>query len=209
MAIEVKQWMGTAMLPRPSAGITRVEVEPGRLDPRLRLAPCARIEPHLPPGTRLWGTTRVGLRCVQGKVPWNVYLPVKVKVWGPALVATRPLPAGTALTAGDLRIQEVDIAEEASPVLTAAVAVQGRQLGTALNPGQALRQSNLQKRVWFAAGDPVRVTAHGEGFAVTQQGLALTPGMEGQATRVRTDNGKVIVAMPDGAGSASVLLTPR
>ena len=27
----------------------RVEIEPGRLDPRLRLAPCERIEPYLPP----------------------------------------------------------------------------------------------------------------------------------------------------------------
>jgi flagellar basal body P-ring formation protein FlgA len=85
----------------------------------------------------------------------------------------------------------------------------GQRLNGALNPGGALRQSQLQKRMWFAAGDAVRVTARGEGFAVSQQGQALTPGIEGQATRVRTENGKVIVAMPDGAGSATVLLAPR
>ena len=209
VAQEVRQWMGTAALPQPSQGIRRVEVVPGRLDPRLRLAPCARVEPHLPPGARLWGATRVGLRCVQGKVPWNVYLPVTVKVWGPALVATRPLAQGSVLVAGDLRLEEVDIAADASPVLTTLEQTVGQRLNGALNTGQALRQSQLQKRLWFAAGDAVRVTARGEGFAVSQQGLALTPGIEGQATRVRTENGKVIVAMPDGAGSATVLLTPR
>ncbi|HYN61112.1 MAG TPA: hypothetical protein VET87_16450, partial [Rubrivivax sp.] len=30
-------------------GALRVEIEAGRLDPRLRLAPCARVEAHLPP----------------------------------------------------------------------------------------------------------------------------------------------------------------
>ena len=51
-------------------GALRVEIEPGRLDPRLRLAPCERIEPYLPPGARAWGRSRVGLRCVQGPAPW-------------------------------------------------------------------------------------------------------------------------------------------
>ena len=53
---------GAALAP----GAVRVEIEPGRLDPRLRLAPCERIEPYLPPGARAWGRSRVGLRCVQG-----------------------------------------------------------------------------------------------------------------------------------------------
>ena len=33
-------------------GAMRVEVETGRLDPRLRLTPCERIEAHLPSGAR-------------------------------------------------------------------------------------------------------------------------------------------------------------
>jgi flagella basal body P-ring formation protein FlgA len=32
----------------------RLEVEVGELDPRLKLAPCDRIEPYLPSGVRLW-----------------------------------------------------------------------------------------------------------------------------------------------------------
>ena len=77
----------------------RVVIEAGRLDPRLRLAPCERIEPYLPPGTRAWGRTRVGLRCVQGPEPWNVFLPLTVKVFAPAWVAASALPAGTVLQA--------------------------------------------------------------------------------------------------------------
>ena len=73
----------------PPAGVTRVEVLVGQLDPRLRLAPCERIEPYLPPNTRLWGKSRIGLRCAQGPSHWNVFLPITVKAYGRALVARR------------------------------------------------------------------------------------------------------------------------
>src|ERR1700704_3229467 len=75
-------------------GVARVAVEVGQLDPRLRLAPCLRIEPYLPPGTRLWGRARIGLRCTQGQTAWNVFLPITVKIYGKALVTTSPMPAG-------------------------------------------------------------------------------------------------------------------
>ncbi|MEZ5703721.1 MAG: hypothetical protein R3E42_19780 [Burkholderiaceae bacterium] len=66
----------------------------GSLDSRLRLAPCQRIEPFLPPGTRLWGRSRVGLRCLEGRVHWKVYVPVTIKTWGPASVARPAVPGG-------------------------------------------------------------------------------------------------------------------
>ena len=44
----------------------RAEVVMGNLDSRLRLAPCQAIEPYLPPGTKLWGRSRIGLRCTDG-----------------------------------------------------------------------------------------------------------------------------------------------
>ena len=45
----------------------RVEIVVGQLDPRLHLAPCERIEPYLPTNVRLWGKSRIGLRCAQGR----------------------------------------------------------------------------------------------------------------------------------------------
>ena len=62
----------------------RMTVEVGALDSRLKLAACERVEPYLPPGTQLWGKTRLGLRCAQGAVKWNVFLPITVRAFGPA-----------------------------------------------------------------------------------------------------------------------------
>lgn len=176
----------------------RVEVEVGELDPRLRLAPCAKVEPYLPAGTRLWGRTRIGLRCTQGPARWNVYLPVTVKVYGLALVASAPLSAGAVIAEGDLRIAEVDLAASTSPAIADAQRVVGRTLGHALNAGQSVRDADLKARQWFAAGDSVTVVAAGAGFSVAGQAQALTPGVEGQAARVKTESGRVLTGMPVG-----------
>ncbi len=173
----------------------RLEVEVGALDPRLRLAPCDRVEPYLPTGTRLWGRTRIGLRCAQGVTPWNVYLPLTVKVFGPGLVAVAALPAGTALAAAHLQAGEVDLAGGAAPLRVAEAAL-GRTLARPLAAGQALHPADLRARQWFAAGDTVQITAVGAGFRVSGEGQALGPGLEGQPARVRTEGGRVVVGVP-------------
>jgi flagellar basal body P-ring formation protein FlgA len=161
----------------------RVDVQVGQLDPRLRLAPCQRVDPYLPPGTRLWGKTRIGLRCSEGPTKWNVFLPITVKVYGKALVATVPLAVGAVIAGADLIQAEVDLAEETSVAMMDANLVVGRTLARAINPGQSLRQAHLKARQWFAAGETVKVVAMGSGFSVAGVGQALTPGREGQPAR--------------------------
>ena len=187
-------------------GIARVEVQVGTLDARLRLAPCERIEPYLPAGTRLWGRTRIGLRCTQGVSHWNVFLPVTVKVYGTALVAATPLAAGAVVGSADIARAEVDLAEDSSTAMTDAQLVIGRTLVRALNTGQGLRQSGLRPRQWFAAGDTVKLLAQGDGFSVAGEGQALTPGIEGQSVRVKTESGRVLTGMPVGERRVELLL---
>jgi flagella basal body P-ring formation protein FlgA len=179
-----------------AAGVKRVEVAIGTLDPRLRLAPCQHVEPYLPNGVRLWGKAHIGLRCTQGVAAWNVFLPITVKAFGRALVASAALPTGSVISAGDLVEAEVDLAEEPSMAVNDLQLAQGRTLTRNLLPGQSLRQAHLKARQWFAAGATVTVLAQGPGFSVSSTGEALTPGIEGQSARVKTDSGQVLVGMP-------------
>jgi flagella basal body P-ring formation protein FlgA len=181
-----------------SAEAARVEVVVGQLDPRLHLAPCDRIEPYLPANVRLWGKSRIGLRCKVGRVAWNVYLPIVVKVWGRALVVPAGAAAGSILADSDLDEAEVDLAEEFTPAFFDRKLVVGRTLAQALRPGQAVRQAHIKSRQWFAAGETVKLVAVGEGFALESVGQALTNGIEGQPARVRTENGRVVTGVPAG-----------
>ena len=177
---------------------TRVEVSAGALDARLRLAPCGSVETYWPAGQRPWGRTRVGLRCVQGPVSWNVTVPLTVRVWAPALVSTQPLPAGTVLEERHLRVGETDWAERDAPVVIAVEELLGRPLARPLAAGSAVRADDLKRRQWFAAGDQVRLRAVGAGFSVGAEGTAMTPGIEGQTVRVRTESGRVVTGSAVG-----------
>ncbi|MEK8034633.1 flagellar basal body P-ring formation chaperone FlgA [Ideonella sp. DXS29W] len=184
----------------------RVEVEVGSLDPRLKLAPCQRIEPYLPTGLPVWGRTRIGLKCTQGTKLWNVTLPITVRVWSRSLVTQAALPAGTVLEPGHFTEAEVDLAAApGAPIGQPGLAV-GRTLARSLPAGAALRVSDLKARQWFAAGETVRVVAVGPGWQVVTEGEAMNPGLEGQTVRVRVESGRLLQGRPVGDRQVEVAL---
>jgi flagella basal body P-ring formation protein FlgA len=184
----------------------RVDVQVGRLDPRLKLAPCYQVQPYLPPGLQMWGRTRIGIRCLDGAVRWNVSLPVTVKVYARALVAADALPAGALLTQALLSTAEIDIAAEAGAVFSDANSLVGRTLSRPLAAGEAVRSSSLKVRQWFAAGDTVMVRAVGSGYTVAREGQALTAGLEGQSVKVRFENGRIVSGRVVGERNVEMLL---
>lgn len=193
----------TASARAPAGARVLATALPG--DPRLQLAPCALTEVHLPRGTPVWGKTRVGLRCTQGAVAWNVFVPVQVQVFAPALTTTVALPAGARLGAGDLTQLEVDWSAGGPPFMSSADLV-GRTLTRPVPAGHALRPGDLQARQWFAAGETVRIHTRGPGFAVSGDGQALSHGIEGQPVRVRTGQGRVLIGLPTGEKRVDVSL---
>ncbi len=184
----------------------RLEVTVGTLDPQLRLAPCARAEPYLPAGGRLWGRTRLGLRCTEGVTRWNVFLPVTVKAFGPAWVLAGNVASGAVLTAADAVQAEVDWAASPSPVLADPSLWVGQVAAQPLQAGQTLRQSMVKAPQLFAFGAQVRVQAQGPGFAITSAGQAMSAGAAGQTVRVKLDNGRIIqgIVLHDGTISAQL-----
>jgi flagella basal body P-ring formation protein FlgA len=184
----------------------RVDVKVGKLDPRLKLAPCQHIETYLPHGLPVWGATRIGLRCTQGTRLWNVSIPIQVSVFAQATVLKSALPAGTVLDAGQLAQAEVDIAAAPGAVVPDPMLVVGRTLGRALAAGATLRQTDLKARQFFAAGETVRVTAVGQGWSVETEGKAVGPGIEGQNVNVRTEAGRLLSARPSGDRQVEVTL---
>jgi flagella basal body P-ring formation protein FlgA len=195
--VATQRWLNDAVATAGDAGVAplRMEVVVGELDRRLRLAPCDRVEPYIPAGMRLWGKTRLGLRCLAGSAKWNVFLPVTVKAYGTAWVVKGNVAPGAVLTEADAIESEVDWAEEASPIVASPSQWVGQVAVRALTTGQALRQGLLRPAQVFQAGTQVRVLAQGAGFQITSDGQALSAGVVGQPARVRMDNGRVMVGV--------------
>ena len=195
LAQMARDWLEPALnttLQENPDSVLRPEVIMGALDSRLRLAPCQQIEPYLPPGTRLWGRSRIGLRCLQGRVHWNVYVPVTIKAWGPAWVLRRPVPGGTILTQEDAEMAEMDWAEQSASVLATQESWVGQQSAFALQPGQTLRSNMVRPVPSFSRGAQVRVKSVGSGFHVVVSGEAMDAGVVGQPARVKLGGGRII-----------------
>ncbi len=173
------------------AGAGRVEISVGTLDPRLQLAPCARIEPYLLPGTRLWGRTAIGVRCVEG-AGWTVALPVTVTVRGRAVVAGETLVAGSQPSGATLRIEEAELTREPGTPVTDPAQLVGRTLIRPIAAGQVIRLEHLRVTPVVSPGDPVRIQVSGPGFVIQSEGQALAAAGDGQPIRVRTESGRIL-----------------
>jgi flagella basal body P-ring formation protein FlgA len=190
MALKWARSNAAATLPQDAAHL-RLEVSVGALDGRLRLAPCGNVEPYMAPGARLWGNSRVSLRCVDGITRWNVSVPVNVKAFGNAWVVRSPVSLGATVTQGDMVLAEVDWAADTNPVLADATLWVGQTAARSLTTGQVMRQGMVRPTQVFQAGTQVRVVATGVGFQVSSDAQALSVGVVGQVARVRMDNGRI------------------
>lgn len=184
----------------------RAEVDVGMLDPRLRLAPCQHVEPYLPPQTRLWGRTRIGLRCTAGPVAWNVFLPVTVRVWGPGWVLRRPVAQGEVLGAEHAEAAEVEWTAQRDTVLVRPQDWQGREAARGLAAGQVLRAGVVRAPQVFETGATVRLRVEGQGFVLTAIGEALGHGRLGEPVRVRLPNKRVLTGTVIDSETVAVAL---
>lgn len=187
-----QQWVTQTLAQMPVRDAPlRYSVEVGPADGRLRLAACSNVEAYLPPGARLWGRNRVGVRCVDGVTRWNITLPVQVQAWGKAWVMRSQISVGATLTASDVLEQEVDWAEDNRAVLLDLALWEGQTAARLLTTGQTLRDGMVRPTQVFQAGATVKVVAQGPGFQISSEAQALSAGVVGQAARVRMENGRV------------------
>jgi flagella basal body P-ring formation protein FlgA len=168
-----------------------VKVAVGAIDPRLKLPVCATPEAFLPPASKLWGKTTVGVRCT---VPssWTIYVAATVKVVGEYIAAATPLAQGQTISEADIGKVKGDLTSLPSGVITEASQAIGRTASSAVALGAPLRQDALRNQQAIQQGQGVRLVVNGPGFSVTSDAKALNNANEGQLTQVRTPNGQVI-----------------
>jgi flagellar basal body P-ring formation protein FlgA len=173
-----------------TAGIAgRVEIQVDAPDPRVRPLACESLAPFLPSGSRMWGRTTVGVRCA-GTGSASVFVPVRIRVFGQALVAARPLSPGQVLAAEDLRLEESEITQ--SGILTDPEQAVGRRIAVGVNAGYPVRAELLRSQQVIAQGDTVKVQVTGAGFTIIAEGTAAAHATDGQSVQVRMESGRTV-----------------
>lgn len=169
------------------------EVTADRLDDRLRLPACAAAPSATrsgPAGNAARWT--IALSCA-GPQSWTLYVPVRVSRPQSVLVATRNLPAGTALAAADLRSERRDTATLAQGYVDEQTPVAGLVLSRPLAAGAALTPTALAKAAVIRRGEAVTLVGRSGSFEVRAQGKAMADAAPGDRLAVENTSSRRLV----------------
>lgn len=170
---------------------TAVRVEVPSPPAGTRLPACARHEVFLPADTRLWGKTRVGIKCSE-PTSWTAFLAVNVSVHGTYLVSARKINRGQVLTESDLETRAGDLTELPESTLTDLRLAVGQRAKISLAARQPLRRFHLQQSPVIRQGDKVRLVVRRSGFSASTEGVALNHAGEGEPIKVRISSGRTL-----------------
>ncbi len=181
----------------------KVNILISAIDTRLNLPPCLTLEPFMPTGTRAWGKTTVGVRCL-APTPWTIYLQANVSLIADYLVAAMSLPQGQLITSNSLKKMTGDLSVLPASVVTDPSKALGRTLNTALPSGAPLRVDALRAQIAVQQGQAVRLVSVGPGFRISADARAMSNANEGQLVQVKTLAGQQISGIAKMGGQVEV-----
>ena len=175
----------------------------GQLDTRTQLSPCESFEPFMPAGSRLWGKSTVGVRCL-GPSSWTVYIPVQVNVSGNYLISARAMAAGHVVSAEDVTVRSGDLSTLPTSAITDQTLAIGKTVKFGMAAGQPLRSDQLIAPWAVQQGHTVKTISKGNGFNVSSEGIALANAVAGQAVQVKTPSGQTVSGIARSGGIVEV-----
>ncbi len=195
----LKQKIETFLLEQSAGYSGEIKVMAGHIDPNLKLAACFSPEVFLPPGSRAWGKTSVGIQC-HAPQQWKIYAQANISIKAQYLVAAHPLSQGHVVTTQDLVFAEGDLTRLPAGVFTDANQIVGQTVRSPLMAGSVFRQNMLKQALAVQQGQTVLLTTAGVGFTINAEGKALKNASLGQVVPVKVSNGQVVsgVARADG-----------
>ena len=168
----------------------QVAIQVDQLDRRLRLKLCSEpLQTHTKAGSGRSFRQTVGVSC-NGKSPWSLYVPVTVSLKKRILVATRELPRGSLLTAGDLRLEWRDVSRLRRGYLEDLALATGQRLERDLHQDDPLTPRMVTAPRSIKRGARVTILGQVGQIQVRMPGKALADGSVGDRIRVQNQSSK-------------------
>ncbi len=182
-----------------------VEIATRTLDPRTRLAACDQpLDAYLPNNSRIRANTTVAVRC-QGKVNWQIFVPVSIQVFAPVLVAKHAIARGEVLQSQHVISQRRDIAALPHGYLTQIAGDKPLRLRFALAMGAVISPNALEPDAAVRRGQQVRLVSQHNQFNISMSGVALNEGAVGSRIQVRnSSSGRVIEGVVASAETVTI-----
>ncbi|ALM83198.1 flagellar basal body P-ring formation chaperone FlgA [Bordetella sp. N] len=170
-----------------------------------RLQACDDLSAFMSAGARPRPRMSVGVRCAAPK-PWSVYVQATVSAPAQYYVAARTINAGEPITPDALAPRDGDLVNLPPGAVTDGQSIIGMSASYRIASGQAIKLASLRSPGTIQRGQTVRVNAHGRGFSVSTEGVAMESAAPGSNVQVRTASGQIVSGIVQRTGSVEVPL---
>lgn len=181
----------------------QAKVEIGLIDPRLRLPKCPEAGFAIASGSALWSSGNLAVSC-SGNPSWSLYVTYQTRLKGPALVARRPMPIGTAPGPADLVSAVVDYDADPDRYLRNPAALRGAVLTRPVAKDGPITVDSLRIRPVIRPGQRVQIRVDGRGFEVSQEGIAQSQAGIGDSLRLKTASGRYVQGVVQDDGTVRI-----
>lgn len=183
-----------------NSNASKVEVKVNNLDTRLRLTKCDQdLSLILKDPAKNGGNVNVEVAC-KGTSSWTILVPSLAKVYRLVATASRNMQRGEVISESDLTTEVIDVSNYRMGFALTPDALVGKELKSAINKGEAFRNSALDSPLVIRRGDTVSMESTVGEISVKTNGTAISDGRIGQQIRVknlqsaRVINAKVVAS---------------
>ncbi len=178
-----------------------LSIEAAQLDSRLRFSHCSEpLETSLPGKQEINNNATVLVRCNHEN--WQVYVPVRVQLLLPRIVASVPLGRGMVLSPSNLTVALIESRFQRGAIYQSPQALFGAKVKRNVKIGEAVQANDI---CMVCRNDKVVISAGQPGLKIITQGTALSDGTLGEQIRVKNNrSNKIISAQVSAVGEVDV-----
>lgn len=145
----------------------------------------SRVNLEFSPGETFRRRATARLTITVNRRPWkSLFITGNIELYGPAVKVSRAIKRGERIEAGDLIVEDVNLAQQPDSLITNPRDVLGMEALTALKAGQVLTETQVQAPVLVNRGDMVTLVVRMPNMTVTARGVAQQAGRRKQAIKV-------------------------
>lgn len=173
-------------------GDKKIEVRAGKLDERRNYGGrCTGYLTAELKGSEIKSTSQVKITCSKPENSYTIYVPVKVAMLSPALVASRNLTRGSIIGSSDLKTIYLNDDTNLTTAVSDPNILVGSRLKRDVKEGDQIRSNSF---CVVCKNDKVSIVAKSHGLALKTTGIALEDGGINQAIRVRNLKSQKVVS---------------
>lgn len=181
----------------------QVSVEVSPIDPRVVIKPCSsELHANIPQKLRS-RNVNVQITC-DDSIPWSIYLPARVRIKIPVVVATLAIDKGSLLTGDNIEVRWLDELKIRGEKMHNVNALIGAKANRNLMKGAAVTKRNI---CLVCKGDNVTIVAATSGLTLKTRGSSLSNGHIGDKVMVKNArSGKLVSATISGINEVEIIL---